>query len=132
MKGPIKQRPLDAWPKREPAKHDFGSFGMLTVMEASLLSGRHETTIYNRLKRGKLKGDALLAKYVGKPPKAMPRQSLNFSSGGVAESFYQGVLMHKLYGSKVPTRDMLMRDFGFTRATAYRKLQAYRAALGLP
>jgi len=41
-------------------------------------------------------------------------------------------MMHKLYGSKVPTRDVLMRDFGFTRATAYRKLQAYRAALGLP
>lgn len=115
MNEKMKHKPLQPWPKPVAKVHDFGSYGMLTVMQASVISGRHEVTIYNRLKRGELKGEALLAKYVPKPPRKVYRKELNFSGPGpgIADAFFQGVKMHRIYGDNVPTAKQLVRDFGY-------------------
>ena len=127
----IATRPLPPFPNNAKAR-DFGSHGKMTVRQASVMSGICMTTIYQRMLNG-VKGDAILEKYVPAPPHpATRKRELNYSSGGISESFYQGVLMHKMYGDKVPDVKTLINDMGYTTATAYRRLQAYRAALGLP
>jgi hypothetical protein len=126
---PLKFRPLPAFTGYAAKVHDFGSYGKMTVLEAVKVSGRHESTIYRRLKLGYV-GDALLAPYTGKPPRDATRVDLNFTTN-TSLTFHQGVLMHKLYGDNPPTCKVLMKDFGYTRATAYRRLQAYRDALGV-
>jgi hypothetical protein len=132
MKEPaLPPRPFLKMAGSVPKVHDFGSYGRMTVLEASVLSGRHDTTIYRRLKRG-VTGDALLQKYLAEPPPVAERKrpDLKFTTD-VNIMFYQGVWMHQTYGKTPPTVKQLV-DLGYHRATAYRRIRAYKDALSLP
>ena len=114
-------------------RHDCGDFGSLRAREIAELAGVKVTTVYARIREG-ISGEELC-----RPPSSHADRHLKkrrgytmnqpATSGNVTAS--TAVRIAVRFKNRAPDVAELTRDFGMSRATAYRWRNAFLDALGM-
>ena len=118
---------------KKAKRHDCGRHGQLTAAEAAAIAGISPAAVYQRLTDG-VKGDALCASTPSHSERYRKRRrsytlDAPATCGGVVA--YTAARIAVRFHGQAPDVDVLMRDFGMHRATAYRWRAAFVDALGL-
>ena len=117
---------------RIPKRHDCGHHGLLTAREISAISGVCESAIHQRIRNG-VSGEALA------DPKSTTRprgEAYTVRDAGVPATtgitrVAVAVSICRRFPDAPPTVDLLRREYGMSRATAYRWRAAFVDAMGL-
>lgn len=117
---------------KNPAKLvDCGARGLLTVREIAEASGCSPRLIYERVQAG-ITGDKLFAQNLSRRPRqpgVSYRSQLPTGSGDNAGVGFAIRLVLR-YRNNPPSVEVLCRDYGMHRSTAYRWRREWLAALG--
>lgn len=115
---------------REPVLHEVGT-ERLSAAQIAKRTGLSENSVRCRIANG-ARGDALMApaKLGGARPARRGATYRERSQTGSSIEFACRLAVR--FGRTIPTVEQLQHEFGMHRATAYRWLRAWRAAVGAP